>query len=78
MCAAEQDWDEIAADLEAGRKPSLPCTCLTLGVPKESYPGEKRVACSPTNAADYIKRGFTVAVESGAGEAAGFKDDAYK
>uniref|UniRef100_A0A061S3C8 NAD(P) transhydrogenase, mitochondrial n=1 Tax=Tetraselmis sp. GSL018 TaxID=582737 RepID=A0A061S3C8_9CHLO len=73
-----EDWEVISKDLEAGKKPSLPCSCLTLGVPKESYPGEARVSCTPDNVKDYVNRGFTVRVETGAGALAGFSDEAFK
>ena len=51
---------------------------LLIGVPKEVFPGEKRVATVPEVVEKLIKLGFGVAVESGAGEAANFTDDAYR
>jgi NAD(P) transhydrogenase subunit alpha len=51
---------------------------LTIGVPREVFPGEKRVATVPEVVEKLIKLGFGVAVESGAGEAANFPDDAYR
>lgn len=51
---------------------------LTIGVPREIFPGEKRVATVPDVVEKLIKLGFKVAVESGAGEAANFNDDAYR
>jgi NAD(P) transhydrogenase subunit alpha len=50
---------------------------LKIGVPKETFDDERRVALVPEVAAQYVKQGHTVALESGAGEAAGFPDDAY-
>jgi NAD(P) transhydrogenase subunit alpha len=50
---------------------------VKLAVPKESRPGERRVAVTPENVARLIKMGFAVAVESGAGAAASFGDDDY-
>ncbi len=50
----------------------------TIGVPKEIWPGEKRVATVPEVVEKLIKLGFKVAVESGAGDAANFSDDAYR
>ena len=41
----------------------------TIGVPREVFPGEKRVATVPDVVAKLIKLGFTVSVESGAGAA---------
>ena len=51
---------------------------LLIGVPREVFPGEKRVATVPDVVGKLIKLGFRVAVESGAGEAANFTDDAYR
>lgn len=48
-----------------------------IGVPREIFPGEKRVATVPDVVEKLIKLGFTVAVESGAGDAANFSDDVY-
>lgn len=49
-----------------------------IGVPREVYPGEKRVASVPEVVEKLIKLGFAVAVEAGAGAAANFSDDAYR
>ena len=49
-----------------------------IGVPKETAPGEKRVATVPEVVEKLIKLGFYVSVESGAGEAANFDDDSYR
>jgi NAD(P) transhydrogenase subunit alpha len=49
-----------------------------IGVPKETASGEKRVATVPEVVEKLIKLGFQVAVESGAGDAANFSDDAYR
>ena len=51
---------------------------LTIGVPREIYTGEKRVATVPDVVEKLIKLGFKVAIESGAGEAANFSDDVYR
>jgi NAD(P) transhydrogenase subunit alpha len=50
---------------------------MILGVPKETIPGERRVAIAPQSIAAFSKGGIDVVVESGAGEAAGFPDSAY-
>ena len=47
---------------------------LALGVPRETWHGERRVSLTPTVAATLVKKGFTVNVESGAGLEANFKD----
>lgn len=51
---------------------------LVIGIPRETYPGEKRVATVPDVVEKLIKLGFAVAVESGAGDAANFDDDSYR
>ncbi|HJV84745.1 MAG TPA: Re/Si-specific NAD(P)(+) transhydrogenase subunit alpha [Noviherbaspirillum sp.] len=51
---------------------------LTIGVPREVFPGEKRVATVPDVVEKLIKLGFSVAVESGAGDAANFSDETYR
>ncbi len=50
---------------------------LIIGVPKETFAGEKRVASVPEVVEKLIKLGFAVRVESGAGDAANFADDTY-
>jgi NAD(P) transhydrogenase subunit alpha len=49
-----------------------------IGVPRESAAGEKRVATVPEVLERLVKLGFRVAVESGAGDAANFSDEAYR
>ena len=51
---------------------------MKIGIPKEIYAGEKRVATTPDTAQQIIKLGFTICVESGAGTAADISDDAYR
>ena len=51
---------------------------MKIGVPTELYAGEKRVATTPDVAAQLMKLGFTVTVQSGAGESASFSDEAYR
>ena len=55
-----------------------PQTAQRIGVPREVFPGEKRVATVPDVVGKLIKLGFTVSVESGAGDAANVSDDAYR
>jgi len=49
-----------------------------IGVPRETAPGEKRVATVPEVVEKLAKLGFRVAVQSGAGEAANFSDETYR
>ncbi|CAM1507821.1 Fc.00g046690.m01.CDS01 [Cosmosporella sp. VM-42] len=59
--------------------PTKPYGELTVGVPKEIYPDERRVALSPVNVALLLKKGFKkVLVERGAGTSADFLDAAYE
>ncbi len=51
---------------------------MKIGVPRETHPGERRVATTPEVAADLIKLGFEVAIEHEAGSLANFSDDAYR
>ena len=50
---------------------------MIIGVPKESYPGERRVALVPLVIPALAKAGFEVAVEAGAGSSAGYPDAYY-
>jgi H+-translocating NAD(P) transhydrogenase subunit alpha len=50
---------------------------VIIGVPKESYPGERRVALVPLVVPTLTKAGFQVVVENGAGEQAGYPDSQY-
>lgn len=51
---------------------------ITVGVPKESAPGERRVALTPDGAKELIGRGLGVLVEAGAGASAPFPDEQYR
>ncbi|MDP6993425.1 MAG: Re/Si-specific NAD(P)(+) transhydrogenase subunit alpha [Woeseiaceae bacterium] len=51
---------------------------MKIGVPKEIYPGERRVATTPEVVTQLAKLGYDVAIESGAGSAANFSDDDYR
>ena len=50
---------------------------LTVGVPRETAPGERRVAMTPDTVKRLTASGVVVKVESGAGLASGHSDDAY-
>ncbi|KAE8135568.1 NAD(P) transhydrogenase beta subunit-domain-containing protein [Aspergillus pseudotamarii] len=59
--------------------PVVPYASLTVGVPRETYPNERRVAITPQNVALLLKKGFSrVLIERGAGEAAELLDQAYE
>jgi len=50
---------------------------MILGVPREVYPGERRVAIVPASVPSLTKAGHVVRIEAGAGIAAGFSDEDY-
>jgi NAD(P) transhydrogenase subunit alpha len=50
---------------------------MKVAVVKETFPGERRVALIPADAAKLIKSGLSVILEPGAGALAGFPDSAY-
>ncbi len=50
---------------------------MIIGVPKESFPGERRVALVPASIAALLKGKCEVIVEAGAGLSAGYTDAAY-
>ncbi len=50
---------------------------MIVGVPRESFPGERRVALVPLVIPGLVKAGFEVVVEAGAGTGAGYRDADY-
>ena len=50
---------------------------MKIAVPKETRPGERRVALVPESCKKLVQLGYAVSLEAGAGEAAGFTDEAY-
>ena len=50
---------------------------MIIGVPKEIYPGERRVALVPAVLPTLTKAGFEVHIQSGAGTKAGYPDSQY-
>lgn len=51
---------------------------LRIGVPRETRPRETRVAATPATVAKLLALGYDVVVESGAGEASSFPDEAFE
>jgi H+-translocating NAD(P) transhydrogenase subunit alpha len=51
---------------------------MDIGIPKERFPRERRVAVVPAHVPSLVDAGFTVAVERGAGEASGYSDTEYE
>lgn len=51
---------------------------MLIAVPREILPEEKRVAATPETVKKFVAMGFTVAVETGAGEGVLISDDDYR
>jgi NAD(P) transhydrogenase subunit alpha len=51
---------------------------MRIAVPKETAPGERRVALVPESCKKLIQAGYEIAIESSAGEAAGYPDAGYR
>jgi proton-translocating NAD(P)+ transhydrogenase subunit alpha len=51
---------------------------MRIAVPRETAPRERRVALVPESCRKLIQAGYEIAIEAGAGDAAGFPDDAYR
>jgi NAD(P) transhydrogenase subunit alpha len=56
---------------------ATPRAGMTIGIPKETVPGETRVALVPETVKRFTGSGLRVVVQSGAGEASAFVDSAY-
>lgn len=56
----------------------IPYEKLVIGVPKEIWQNERRVACTPIVAATLIQKGFQVQIEDGAGAEAQFRNEDYE
>ena len=50
---------------------------MIVAVPRESHPGERRVALVPASVPPLVKAGMEVLVEAGAGQSAGYPDQQY-
>ncbi|EEH9583980.1 Re/Si-specific NAD(P)(+) transhydrogenase subunit alpha [Salmonella enterica] len=50
---------------------------MRIGIPKERLPNETRVAATPKTVEQLLKLGFSVTIESGAGQLASFDDKAF-
>ena len=64
----------FSADAAAG----TPYTSLTVGIPKERFPLEKRVAATPESVKRLVAPGFKVLVEDNAGAASFFSNADYE
>lgn len=69
-------WSRFKSDLSPVKV--TPYSDLTIGIPAETHPGEKRVAVAPQNVPLLLKKGFKrVLVERGAGVNAEYADEVY-
>ena len=62
---------------EVSAVPMTPYDQMTIGVPKETFQSERRVALSPIAVTNLTKQGFNIVIEEGAGLAARFLDEDY-
>ncbi len=54
------------------------CKSMIIAIPKETHPGERRVALIPSSVDRLVKKGAQVTVEAGLGASIGVTDDEYK
>lgn len=72
-CQATADAKAPESATETDARPTY-----AIGIPRESHPGERRVAGTPETVRKLIAMGFTVRVEAGAGAEAQLPDDLYR
>ncbi|XP_071479344.1 NAD(P) transhydrogenase, mitochondrial-like [Diadema antillarum] len=65
------------AEAEAPPK-GIPYANLRVGIPKETFPNERRVAVAPVAVKLLVKEGYQVVVEDGAGALANFRNSDYE
>ncbi|KAL4423593.1 hypothetical protein ABPG77_004633 [Micractinium sp. CCAP 211/92] len=76
--APQRPKPDQAASFASSAAAGVPYTQLSVGVPRETYENERRVALTPAGVAALRKAGFkSVVVESGAGKLASFSDEEY-
>jgi len=73
-CRCLSSKDEPKKDPPRG----MPYDKLTVGIPKEHFPLERRVAASPESVARLVKPGFNVLIEDGAGAKSHFSNADYE
>jgi NAD(P) transhydrogenase len=74
-CILERRFSSQPVQSEAVE--GTPYSKLSIGIPKELWQNEKRVALTPAVTQALIKKGFTVNVEENAGVGAKFRNDDY-
>jgi NAD(P) transhydrogenase len=84
VTSSQQSQTTLHSPFSASASPAstskpIPYSELTIGVPKETFEGERRVALTPAGVQALLKAGFkSVIVESGAGASAKFSDADYE
>ena len=68
---AGEGWSNSVGD-------PYPAPPVKVGIPRETQPGENRVAMVPAVAATVIAAGHQLTLESGAGTTAGYTDEEYR
>ena len=71
-------WRRFCSKATPTTPKGIPYNQLKVGVPKETFPNEQRVALSPAAVQALTKAGFGVVVEKDAGAAAKFSDAEYE
>ncbi len=69
--------NSTSPNVPAEAVPGVPYKNLTIGVPKEIFLNEKRVAITPAVTQIFTKKGFKVLVEENAGVLAKFPNEQY-
>lgn len=64
-------------DINEDTKKGIPYNQLQIGIPKESFVGERRVSQTPESLSKLVKSGFNVVVETNAGIGSKFLDEDY-
>ena len=63
---------------DSAKPKGTPYSSLKVGIPKENFPLEKRVAATPESVQRLVKPGFSVLIEDGAGEKAFYSNADYE
>src|SRR3989442_13153526 len=74
---ATRGWRSGSLDHLISKAERRNLVAVTVGVPRETFPGERRVAITPRHCDALAKFGASVIVERSAGVQAGFPDDQY-
>lgn len=73
-----QRWSRGFSTASEEKAKGTPYSKLTVGIPRETFPLEKRVAATPETVSKLVKPGFSVLVEKDAGFSSHFNDAEYE